>query len=411
MKRSLATAIALVLALAGCTAPPTDPELEPGRWRAWLDSPGGELPFGLELSAGEAGWTAAILNGEERLTIERVTVAGSAVALDIDHFDAHIEATIDSSTRLTGRWWKTGKLGAISELPFHAVHGETQRFSALAGETDGAGVEGRWSVRFAGEEDEAVAEFASGAGNRVTGTFLTTTGDYRFLAGSFEGRRLRLSTFDGAHAFLFDAELGDDGTLTGDFWSRESWHDTWTATRAPEVALDAATEQIAWVGGVPLSEIVYPDLDGNPRALDDAAFAGKARVLEVFGSWCPNCNDATSYLVDLHERYRERGLSIVGLAFELTGDFDRDAKQLRIYRDHHGIEYPLLVAGTSDKDEASAVFPLIERVKSYPTTIFLHADGRVHTVYSGFSGPATGDAHERLKEQFERTIEELLGEE
>jgi hypothetical protein len=107
----------------------------------------------------------------------------------------------------------------------------------------------------------------------------------------------------------------------------------------------------------------------------------------------------------------ERGLSIVGLAFEMTGDFARDAEQVRIYRDHHGIEYPLLIAGTSDKAEASKAFPLIERVKSFPTTIFMDGDGNVHTVYSGFSGPATGEAYARLQALFENTIEELLGDE
>ncbi len=145
--------------------------------------------------------------------------------------------------------------------------------------------------------------------------------------------------------------------------------------------------------------------------MNDPAFAGRARILEVFGTWCPNCYDATTYLVDLHERYGERGLSIVGLAFEMTGDFERDAEQVRVYSEHHGIRYPILIAGTSDKAEASKAFPLIERVKSYPTTIFMDGDGNVHTVYSGFSGPATGEAYARLQTLFESTIEELLGDE
>ena len=40
--------------------------------------------------------------------------------------------------------------------------------------------------------------------------------DAHVTAGSFEGDRLRLSCFDGAHAFLFDARLGEDGSLAGD---------------------------------------------------------------------------------------------------------------------------------------------------------------------------------------------------
>ncbi len=407
-RASFSAAVLVAIVFLTCVS---EPALESGAWRAWLDSPGGELPFGLELTPGEGAWTAHIVNGSERIEVGHVDIDGDRVTLRIPHYDATIEATRTSPTRLDGRWWKTGKLGAISELPFHAVHGQTHRFTPSEDETVNGSVAGRWAVRFADEEDLAIAEFEQGDGNEVTGTFLTTTGDYRYLAGSFEGDRLRLSVFDGAHAFLFDAQLQADGSLAGDFWSRESWHDTWTAERDDSATLDPATEQVAWVGGIPLAEVAYPDLEGTLRSLDDPEFAGKARILEVFGTWCPNCNDATAHLVDLHERYGDRGLSIVGLAFEMTGEFSRDADQVRVYRDYHGIEYPILIAGTSDKAEASKAFPLIERIKSFPTTIFMDADGNVHTVYSGFSGPATGEAYTRLRALFESTIEELLGDE
>ena len=325
------------LATVACLACASRPALESGTWRAWLDSPGGELPFGLELTHGDDAWSAHIVNGSERIEVGHVDLDGDRLTLRIEHYDATVEATRTSPTRLDGRWWKTGKLGAFSELPFHAAHGETHRFTPLAAAGEDGSVGGRWAVRFGDEEeDPAVAEFEQGDDGEVTGTFMTTAGDYRYLAGSFEG------------------------------------------------AL---------------------------RSLDDPEFAGRARILEVFGTWCPNCNDATEYLVDLHGRYRERGLSIVGLAFEMTGEFARDAEQVRVYREYHGIEYPILVAGTSDKAEASEAFPLIERVKSYPTTIFMDGDGNVHTVYSGFSGPATGEAYTRLHPLFENTIEELLGDE
>jgi len=410
MKRLLryGVAVPLTALVLACSS---DPGLDGGTWRAWLDSPGGELPFGLELTQDGDDWSARIVNGPERLDVDRVEVDGNRVTLRISHYDATVEATRTSRGRLDGRWFKTGKLGAISELPFHAVHGVTHRFSPVAAEETSASIAGRWAVRFADEEDMALAEFEQDDQGQLTGTFLTTTGDYRYLAGSIEGDRLRLSVFDGAHAFLFDARVQDDGTLAGDFWSRESWHDTWTAERNDDATLGSATEQVAWVGGIPLSDVSFPDLEGALRSLDDPEFAGRARILEVFGTWCPNCNDATEYLTRLHERYRDRGLSIVGLAFEMTGDFARDAEQVRVYREHHGIEYPILIAGTSDKADASKAFPLIERVKSYPTTIFMDAEGNVHTVYSGFSGPATGAAYTRLQTLFEGTIEELLGDE
>ena len=97
-------------------------------------------------------------------------------------------------------------------------------------------VAGRWAVDFEQDEEPAVAVFRQD-GRNLAGTFLTATGDYRYLAGTLSGDRLRLSCFDGAHAFLFDARLRDDGSLRGDFWSRDSWHDTWTARRDPQATL------------------------------------------------------------------------------------------------------------------------------------------------------------------------------
>ena len=79
-----------------------------------------------------------------------------------------------------------------------------------------------------------------------------------------------------------------------------------------------------------------------------------ARLIELFGSWCPNCADAARYLSELDERYRSRGLRILGLAFEHTGDFARDAAQVKKYASYHGLQFPLLLAGVSDKASASA---------------------------------------------------------
>jgi thiol-disulfide isomerase/thioredoxin len=132
--------------------------------------------------------------------------------------------------------------------------------------------------------------------------------------------------------------------------------------------------------------------------------------VQLFGTWCPNCSDETRYLRELHERYAARGLSIVGLAFELTGDFTRDSQQVLTYARHHQLPYPLLVAGVSDKNKASERFPLLDKLRAYPTTLFVDARGEVRAVHQGFSGPATGAAHLKLREDFERLIETLLAE-
>lgn len=398
-----------LLALAvGCGGEDPGPDIA-GPWRAWLDSPGGELPFELELDSGEAGLSASIINGKERITVPGVELNAGRVVMTIDHYDAVIEATLHPDGRtMDGEWRRTAGPDKVSRLPFHATAGTAPRFASEGTAGSMATIDGRWSVDFESDDLPAVGLFEADNTGRVTGTFLTSTGDYRFLAGRIDGDRLRLSVFDGAHAFLFDARLREDGALEGDFWSRDTWHETWTARKDPGAMLADPFSQTRWIDGAELGQARFPDLDGTPRSLDDPAFAGKARLLVVFGSWCPNCSDLTEYLVELDRRYRDRGLSILGLAFEMTGNFQRDADQVRTYAAHHGIEYPLLLAGLADKDEASRAFPLIDRVRSYPTTIFLHGDARVRAVHSGFTGPATGEAYSQLRSRFESLIEELL---
>ena len=388
------------------------PLIQEGPWRAWLDSPGGDLPFGLEIHRDGDGLSGFLVNGAEKIEVPRIALTANRLVVSIEHYDAVITATLSpDGRRLEGAWEKTAGPDERSHLAFHATAGLQSRFAVGTSSTQAAEIDGRWAVDFESDDDTAIALFERQPDGSIHGTFMTATGDYRFLAGSFDNRRLRLSVFDGAHAFLFDARLRDDGTLAGDFWSRDTWHETWTARRDDDVKLPNPFDQTRWTEGADLSRAVFPDLEGNLRSLADPEFAGRARILEVFGSWCPNCNDATSYLGELHRRYADRGLSIVGLAFEMTGDFERDAQQVRTYADYHGIEFPLLLAGLSDKDEASRAFPLIDRVRSFPTTIFLHGDGRVRAVHTGYSGPATGHAHQELRSKFESLIEELLASE
>ncbi len=401
---------ALAAALALAAAAPAE-SLETGRWHAWLDSPGGELAFGLELERTDDDLRATIVNGDERVELDDVALEGAELLIEFPHYDAELRATIgDDGRRLDGLWRKAGRSGVTSSLPFHAVPrgSDVGRGSPSLPLHDS--FSGRWRVDFSSSEEPAVAIFWVDSFGAATGTFLTTTGDYRYLSGGADGDTLTLSSFDGAHAFLFGATLQPDGSLKGDFWSRDVWHETWTAVKDPDASLPDAFGRTAWVGGQDLSSLVFRNLEGEPTSLASLHEPGQPMILEVFGSWCPNCHDAAAHLAELHEAYADRGLRIVGLAFEHTGEFERDARQVRRFADRHGLGYPLLLAGTSDKARASEALPVLDRVRAYPTTIFLDGEGRVRAIHTGFSGPATGAAHERLRESFRRLVEDLLGE-
>lgn len=405
--------IALLLLTSDARTEPTNPIPRTGTWRAWLDSPGGELPFGLELSREGNAWQAWIINGDDRIDVPSTSWTGESLILDITHYDAKITARYDAShRRLTGEWKKRGKK-EWTQLPFHATYGSMKRFEpdSIANKPTGQfNVSGQWRATFSSSEESYVAKFQQENDGRVTGTIMTPTGDYGFLEGTMEGNRLRLSVFDGAHAFLFDAKLSTAGQLTGDFWSRDKWHETWTATRDPDAALPDAFKQTKWTPKATLGDIAFPDLEGSMRSLDDPAFRGNARILMIFGSWCPNCYDASKYLTELHGRYGEQGLSILGIAFELTDDPKRNAKQVKKYVKRHGIGYPVLVAGFADTPKVAQVLPVIDKLRSYPTTIFLDGKNKFRAIHTGFTGPATGDEYTKMRNKFESIINEILAE-
>jgi thiol-disulfide isomerase/thioredoxin len=425
----------LVLALVQSAGSAPQPELRV--YEAWLTTPGGPLRFGLELGTEPGRPTAFLVNGAERIAVPRVELDGEQVLLELPHYDARIRATVlgADGIRLSGTWEKRRGKEEVARVPFDATLASAAVDATLAGgavdATPASGavepgsdalpqgqrepLTGRWEVKFwDGEPAVAVLEQR---GTSLAVTFLTPTGDYRYLAGTVRSEEISsgcmadhritftLSCFDGAHAFLFDARLVG-GRLYGDFHSGNWYHDTWKAERDDSAALDDPFAQTRWNGTTKLADLVFPDLDGVPRNLAD--FAGDATLLVVFGSWCPNCHDEARLLAELDRKYRARGLRILMLAFELTGERERDAAQVRIFQERHGLELPFFLGGTADKAAATEALGLVDRVRAFPTTVFVGADGLPRAIHSGFAGPATGDEHAALVREFEQRIEALL---
>lgn len=390
-----------------------------------ITTPGGDVAFEMELERGsqtEASTTSAwVINGGERIAVPvdwvieptmtpQGPVASQRATIRFDHYDAVLDGLVDeqgSVTKMNGEWRKRRSATEWSRLPFHAELTNQPPAKGRAAALPGP-IDGRWSAKFASETIPAIGVFRTEADGTLAGTFLTTSGDYRFLAGEFRDGELRLTAFDGSHAFLFKARLQGDKTLAGEFWAGANHHDSWTAERDDAAKLPDGFTQVKAIDNVSLSSLSFPDLNGATRSLGDPRLMGKATIIQLFGSWCPNCHDEGEYLTELYRRYMDRGVSIIGLAFELTGDRERDAEQVRRYVARHHIEYPVLLAGVRDREKAAAAFPLFDAIPAYPTTLFVGSDGRVRAVHVGFSGPATGEEYVHLKAEFERTIDDLL---
>jgi len=316
------------------------------------DTPPNHLPFNFEVKyIDEANFYIELQNGEERIQIKDIQIGRDrrtnrdTFLIEFPVFNSYIKG-IFMERIMEGEW--VDKNRTNYSLPFAAWFGRDHRFSRLK-ETTPLEVGGTWEVEFVDEGGPypGIAEFQQ-VGNQVTGTFLTETGDYRYLEGNVVDNRLYLSVFDGAHAFLFEAKPLADGSLIGSFKSGNHYKATWTATRNEKAVLaDPTSLTYMKEPTTPLS-FSFENADGQLVSLDDAPYQGKVKLIQIFGTWCPNCRDETEFLVDYFKKNPMDEVAVIGLAFEKRKESDQAKERLRIYKERMDIPYELLLAGESD---------------------------------------------------------------
>jgi peroxiredoxin len=405
--------LALGWIATGCEDAPVADQpvgLPTGYWVASITLPGGDIETGLEISRDGDIYNASLVNGQERVRIDDVQFADGELVLRFPAFNNEIRATLAGGT-LSGELTLVKRYGDTEVMPFSATAGG--EVSAEGGPAANHDLSGRWAVRFHepdGTDTASIGEFAQ-RGSRLFGTFLNPNGDHRFLAGHVRGDEFHLSTFDGAHAFIFSGGIDEEGKIVdADFWSGTSWHQTWSANRDMSVVLPDAFSRTWLKPGYERFEFEFPDENGNIVTLNDEKYRDKVVMVTIAGTWCPNCNDEARYLAPFYKRYRDRGLEIVALMFEHFDDEVIAAEQVRAFRSKHDIEYDTLIAGISDKDDASRKLPSLSAVLAFPTTIFIDRDGRVRKIHTGFSGPGTGEYFVELQKQFTELVTTLLAE-
>jgi thiol-disulfide isomerase/thioredoxin len=385
--------------------------VKPGTYRAVLQIPGGDLPFEFDLSREDSAWVGYLVNGPERVKLTEVAVTGGHLDIKMPGYENRLTAVAEGD-KLRGEVVLNKLGGKDQHIPLQAQLDQPYRFfPQSAGEVPN--VAGRYAVTFtedAGRTEAAVGEFTQ-SNDIVGGTFLTATGDHRFLAGQVHDGELYLSTFDGAHVFLYQAKItAPDTGLAGDYWSGTAYHERWSAKRDAQAALPDAYSLTNLRSGVKDFEFAFPDVSGVQVTSKDAKFRNKVLVVALAGSWCPNCHDEAAFLAPFYRDHRAKGLEIVSLMFEHFGDFDLAAAATERFRAHYGIEYTTLIAGISDKDEAAKKLPMLDRVYAFPTTIIIDRRGRVRKIHTGYSGPATGEHYTQFVDEFTSTIERLLAE-
>lgn len=411
--RAAIVACAALLSAGACDKPPVvadTPILPSGYWQVSITLPGGEIETGIELSRVGESYHASLINGQERVRIDEVSYADGELLLRFPAFNNEIRARLVDGS-LQGELTIVRRFGETEVMPFAATPGnKPDQHGSEPAEHD---LSGRWNVRFHepdGTDTPSIGEFAQ-RGSRLFGTFLHPNGDYRYLAGHVHGDSFDLSTFDGAHAFIFAGTINESGVIeNASFWSSTSWHQHWSAVPDDDVVLPDSYQRTFLNPGYDSFEFAFPDPDGTKVSLADNKYQGKVVIVTIAGTWCPNCNDEARMMAPIYKEFRDQGLEVVALMFEHFEEHDVAAQQVRRFREKFDIEYDTLIAGISDKVEASKTLPALSAVLAFPTTIFIDRGGRVRKIHTGFSGPGTGEHYHALQQDFRQLIMALLAE-
>lgn len=382
--------------------------IQAGTWRGVLMPNDIEIPFIFHVNDHGSSISIQLINADERIPLDEVQIEHDSIHIPMYIFDATIHARIENGRLMNGVWVKNYLEDYV--VPFKATFGDIARFT-LNSENSNASFDGKWEVDFISDEgDEKAIGIFNQHEKSITGTFILQSGDYRFLEGVVDGDSMKISCFDGTHAYLFKAQMLPDGRIEGDFWSGKSWHQKWIARRNDDFELADPYTLTFLKAGYKKLDFKFPNIDGDLVELSDERYKDKVVVVQILGTWCPNCMDETRFYTDWYRKNRNRGVEIIGLAFERKADADYASERIIKMKEKLGVDYQVLIAGANNPESKAEALPMINKILSFPTTIILDKEHNVRKIHTGFTGPGTGIYYERFVEEFNLFMDKLISE-
>ena len=406
-------AILILFTLISCNSS-SQTDLKPGMWRATLSRDVNRIPFIMDVSKNPDGktYSVVVINDTERLKMDTAFFQNDSLVIPMELFDMKIIAKADGE-KLKGTYYRYAKGKVAGSIPFEAEFGKDYKFFKPGEAKSTKSVAGKWDATLiteaTGDTTQSVGTFVQN-GTDVKGSILTTTGDYRFLTGNVHGDSLFLSTFDGSNAKLFKAAIQSDGSLKGSMWSGVKSLRSFTAKPNPQAKLPDANSLTFLKPGFETVDFTFPDSDGKPVSLKDPRFKDKVVIIQIMGSWCPNCMDETNFVAPWYKKNKDRGVEIVGLSFERSDDPKVSNPKIKRMIERMGIDYPILLAGTNTDEATAKALPMLNKVMSYPTTIFIDKKGKVREIHTGFSGQGTGAYFDEFVTDFNGLMDKLIAE-
>ncbi len=374
-----------------------------GRYDATIRIGDQVIPFRFELAGDGVNPQGIFFNGEDRLTSSSGRLSNGSLNLQWDYLATRLDATVKDGV-IDGQY--IGSVGPRDKGAhlFHAVLAG----NAAATDPNAPSIGGLWVIPNNSPKGEKAWRFVvEQKGGEVSAAILRVDGDTGAITGGYKNGKFVLSHFSGFRPNVLEVTLLKNGDLD----ILQNGKTKYSAVRA-EVAesrgIPLPTDPTRHTGVKDASEpfrFNFPDLNGELVSNTDARFQNKVVLVEITGSWCPNCHDEAPFLVDLYRRYHDRGLEIVALSFEEAEQL-RDPVRLRAFVKKYGIDYTMLLCG--EQDDAKVKLTQADNWNAWPTTFFLGRDERVHSVHAGFPSNGSGELFQEAKAGFVTEVERLL---
>ena len=378
-----------------------------GRWSATAEVQGAAIPFRLDFRRQGRAIRAVFFDGTRPTNLSSPTPEdGDHVRLVFPSYAATLELT-QAGDALDGTYVK----GHNPQIHIHAVRAGPP--PAPGGQPIGGrapAIAGEWIVPHASPKGEqAWRLIVRQSGRAAEAAILRVDGDTGTLNGRYADGVFRLSHFAGERPALLVITPQPDGRLKLALDDDDGHVDLVGLRTAQAQAQGVAPADPTHFTGVADPSqpfrFDFPDLQGRKVANTDARFRGKVVVVDMMGSWCPNCHDETPFLEALYAKHHSQGLEIVALDFEQPDQL-ADPERLRAFIQRYGVTYTVLLAGAVK--DVHEKLPQATNLAAWPTTFFLGRDGRVKATHVGFTSPGSGQRDVETKAAVEHEVDTLL---
>jgi thiol-disulfide isomerase/thioredoxin len=375
--------------------------ITPGFWRFELKMSYAVVPFIIKFDYQKRKLRGQLINGEEVIELKKIIVKNKSLSIPLAHYEISLELKIDDKNIMSGNLVRHNKNPKI-ETPVRGIRSEKERFPQKKSPPL-VYLNGKWSVIIEDDQEtktEAVTIFKQ-VGNKLHGSILTPTGDYRYLEGYVAGDEFEAASFDGIYNYLLKGRIKKDKLEALLLSNSRSIIDGYKNSNAQLADPYQATQ---------LTDLTFsfPDLNGNKVSLNDPKFKDKPVIVLIYGSWCPNCLDEMNFMIPWYQNNQQKGVEVVALAFERSLSEKEAIIQLKKTQKKYKIPYTILLAGSTSLEKPNEKLPGLKNFISFPTTIFLDRKHQVYKIHAGFSGPSTGEFYQKWIEEFNSITSKLL---